>query len=1215
MRKAFIILTGIIFTLLTATCKQFTADIDDYLGYWAAEAYITDSSIKAVVQNDVNSIASVPSAEDVPITFTLQNPKSFPLDLPPEADAEKNVIVFEHLPKAPVAGRDYTLTQSEDRQSLLLTYKASFLQAHEWGEQDLSSVLTLYATDGRKFKQTYTFTVKANTPPPKPVFTVVKTKGSPAYYVLCIMAPGMDKKVPGGLLHKDLARVEINETSYSFSVNEAQTAFTKPEGDVFITRSEVEKLTEPGADDVPAGGWALYYKTDVEVKDGAVKKEYTVRLADAQGLVSDILNASTKPNKAEAEQVRITKGTVSGSGSGDADNPVIIGTDSSGAVLSVSSATANTTVHCTVSEIGGSTPVKYDGNPVTVPLPLNGAGEKRYKLEYYTDGEGFAATPVKTIYYKVVQGHTVIFDANEGAYPDGAATVSKTALHGTRISQPDPPPTRVGYGVTGWYKSADGSGAAWNFDTDTVTGDIRLYAKWMAGVVSYTVEHYQQNIDETYPSSATETESKTGATGQSAAYNSKTYEGFTYRSTLTEINGVVQTSGTIAGDNSTVVKLYYQPNDITVTFNLDGGNIGGNPSNVTKTGKYGAAFTAPVNPDKTGYTFSSWQPVGDAPALSLTFPAKNAEYKANWTANTYTVRFSVYGGTGGTLKAKPEGSTEKTTRTTDTVSVEHGKKVDFTAEPDEGYEVDGWTGATAGTPNTTATLSNVTTDNINVIMKFKKKVYEVTFSVAAGEGSLKGEGGGYINTATGNTSETLTVPHGGNVDFTATPATSGSWEVAEWKKGNVAVNGTNSTYMLSNVTADTTVTVKFYQSEIDGTAPMAWRALLNAVRDAPKNATIKINGEIKATIANDNKGEIVINKNLTIKGKTGAGSDKLNAITLSRIFKVKDGTALTLENITLKNGEADNGGGVYNEGTLIMKGSATVAPSAGAGKNDVYLASGAMITVNSTLSPTDGIAAYITPGSYAEGRQVLNGSGFGSGYYKFEVTPESSTAEWVIKSDGCLKKAKDVVSSSSATPWKDLKTVITSAHDGDIIVINGEIKATAASDNNGGITINKSITIKGKNKDTAILNANKDENGKFPHYIFFVNGGKTVTLQNLTLTGGINSNKGGAIHIGASTHGNTVKMINCIIKDNTATGDGGGGVYIGRMGTFTMDGESSRITNNYVSGTGTGFAVYIDDEGTFNWIKGSISNNGGSDKAVHKEPDGEFNNPENYTAY
>ncbi|QUY17883.1 hypothetical protein GWP40_05665 [Treponema vincentii] len=77
MRKAFIILTGMLFTLLFASCNQFTANIDDYLSYWASEAYITDSSIKAVLQNDLNSIPSVPSAEDVSVTFKLKNPKSF----------------------------------------------------------------------------------------------------------------------------------------------------------------------------------------------------------------------------------------------------------------------------------------------------------------------------------------------------------------------------------------------------------------------------------------------------------------------------------------------------------------------------------------------------------------------------------------------------------------------------------------------------------------------------------------------------------------------------------------------------------------------------------------------------------------------------------------------------------------------------------------------------------------------------------------------------------------------------------------------------------------------------------------------------------------------------------------------------------------------------------------------------------------------------------
>ena len=80
MRKAFIVLTGILFTLLFATCKQFTADIDDYLSRWSSEAYITDSTIKAVSQNDLNSIPSVPSAEDVSVVFKVRNPKLFPLD-------------------------------------------------------------------------------------------------------------------------------------------------------------------------------------------------------------------------------------------------------------------------------------------------------------------------------------------------------------------------------------------------------------------------------------------------------------------------------------------------------------------------------------------------------------------------------------------------------------------------------------------------------------------------------------------------------------------------------------------------------------------------------------------------------------------------------------------------------------------------------------------------------------------------------------------------------------------------------------------------------------------------------------------------------------------------------------------------------------------------------------------------------------------------------
>ena len=418
MRKVFTILTGIFFTLLFTACRQFTADIDDYLSYWSAEAYIADSTIKAVVQNDLNNIPSVPSAQDVPVTFNLKNSKSFPLDLPPEADVEKKVIVFEHLAQVPKFGDDYTIVQSEDFQSLILTYKATFLQRYEWGEQDLSSTMTLYAKDGRKFKQTYTFKVKANTPPPKPTFAVAKTTGTPSYYVLCITAPETDmrKTVAGRLLHKDLAHIEINETPYAFSVNEAEKKFVKPESDSFITLSDVAKLTAPDADKVPTGGWVLYYKTDVEVKEGAEKKAYTIRLADEKGLVSAPLNASTKPNRPAPVQISLIKGISTADVNSDntETTPHIIGVDGGHkpATLRLACATADSTIYYTLTEIGAgslTSPLTASGagSGVDIPLPIQpGKTEAEYTLTVRAEADGFETGAERTLYYKITAQNT-----------------------------------------------------------------------------------------------------------------------------------------------------------------------------------------------------------------------------------------------------------------------------------------------------------------------------------------------------------------------------------------------------------------------------------------------------------------------------------------------------------------------------------------------------------------------------------------------------------------------------------------------------------------------------------------------------------------------------------------------------------------------------------------------------------------------------------------
>ena len=211
MRKAFIVLTGILFTLLFATCKQFTADIDDYLSRWSSEAFIQSSSIDKKTYNDANGMASVASADKVTITLKVQNPKSFRFVMPSSSETRK-IVEFAHFAGAkPAAGTDYELIQPS-ADTLKLVYKDFFLKKAEWGEEDISSTITLYANDGRPpFKQTFTIPLKANTPPPKPGYAVAKTTGTTAYYVLCITVPDMDKTAGGGFCIKTLPVLRLTE--------------------------------------------------------------------------------------------------------------------------------------------------------------------------------------------------------------------------------------------------------------------------------------------------------------------------------------------------------------------------------------------------------------------------------------------------------------------------------------------------------------------------------------------------------------------------------------------------------------------------------------------------------------------------------------------------------------------------------------------------------------------------------------------------------------------------------------------------------------------------------------------------------------------------------------------------------------------------------------------------------------------------------------------
>ena len=87
-------------------------------------------------------------------------------------------------------------------------------------------------------------------------------------------------------VHKDIAKITINDAHYALSYKDDNSDFKKPNGDSFVERGNVEKLN-PSSPDVPSGAWVLYYKTDIQIGPGNLEKSYTITLSDKEGVTSD----------------------------------------------------------------------------------------------------------------------------------------------------------------------------------------------------------------------------------------------------------------------------------------------------------------------------------------------------------------------------------------------------------------------------------------------------------------------------------------------------------------------------------------------------------------------------------------------------------------------------------------------------------------------------------------------------------------------------------------------------------------------------------------------------------------------------------------------------------------------------------------------------------------------------------------------------------------
>lgn len=248
--------------------------------------------------------------------------------------------------------------------------------------------------------------------------------------------------------------------------------------------------------------------------------------------------------------------------------------------------------------------------------------------------------------------------------------------------------------------------------------------------------------------------------------------------------------------------IYIAPKFQQVEYDITtGDNVTVNGQNsTTARGGESLTFTAvpPAGQNVTGWTVNGKAVAGNGNTLTwtvengcLTKPNVTAYHvEAQFSAGEYEVTYSQPAN--GKLTASVESDTQ----------VNGCTKVAFTAEPDEGYEIDEWTVNGHSVANSSSTYTLNVTENSRVAVTFKAMV-----PVSA---VRNGRNGSIAITANGKTITDGYVSSGSDVTFTVTPENTDDMVQAWQVNGSTVAEMTDTadaplTYTVKNVTAKTEV--------------------------------------------------------------------------------------------------------------------------------------------------------------------------------------------------------------------------------------------------------------------------------------------------------------------------------------------------------------------------------------------------------------------------
>ena len=500
----------------------------------------------------------------------------------------------------------------------------------------------------------------------------------------------------------------------------------------------------------------LYYKTDVEVKDGAAKKDYTIRLADAEGLVSGVLKASTKPNRPAPVQISLVKGSSTADVNSDntkaAPHTIRVDDEHKPATLRLTCATADSTVYYTLTEttVGSSaSPLTASGagSGVDIPLPIQtGKTEAEYTLTVRAEADGFETGTERTLYYKITAQNTdtalSALKLTEGSDEYSAALIAGSdSAYICKIPFAERARTLTLTATTANSRS-------------TITA-VTVNGTPPAGFAPANTVTLMNAV--TLPSTlpAAQVTVKITVTGEDPSVSKEYTLTVAYPPVLTSLS--FSSGGTpvsFRNEGDTVDKAF---SSHTFEYYIFAAQLSPSVMDFTAAPESGATFTVKVNGNEHTGTTVPLPSVGRETLVTFTVEKAGLqnEYKAHIKRKSYTVTLKAEDSDGGTISVTNAVGTGGISSVSNnnlaavTVKAEIGATITATATPNTGYTFMKWSGISV-TSQTNVNLSYVVGSDAELKAEFKSPNIYVRGTNSDWYNSISGAAEGDDTTGTGS---------------------------------------------------------------------------------------------------------------------------------------------------------------------------------------------------------------------------------------------------------------------------------------------------------------------------------------------------------------------------------------------------------------------------------------------------------------------------------